>query len=89
MDAINFGTSAGSAAAPAPGPWVQADLEYGLFPGGSQSWNPNQRAFTSKFVTAMLKNNGTTAIRAQGRQRPVRQPDHALETARCPADTTR
>ncbi|WP_254909892.1 hypothetical protein, partial [Micromonospora sp. NBS 11-29] len=30
---------------------MQADLEWGLFPGGSQTWNPNQRAFTSKFVT--------------------------------------
>ena len=78
MDAINFGTSCWFGGCSGTGPWVQADLEYGLYPGGSQSWNPNQRAFTSHFVTAMLKNNGTTQIRAQGRQRPVRQPDHAL-----------
>ena len=58
--------AAGSAAAPAPGPWVQADLEWGLYPGGSQSWNPNQRAFTSKFVTATLKNNGTSRFAIKG-----------------------
>ena len=45
---------------------MQADLEWGLYPGGSQSWNPNQRAFTSKFVTAMLKNNGTSRFAIKG-----------------------
>ena len=54
-------------------PLGQADLEYGLYPGGSQSWNPNQRAFTNRYVTAMLKNNGTTQLRPQGRQRAVRR----------------
>ena len=48
------------------GPWVQADLENGLFAGGSQPWNPNQRAFTSTFVTAMLKNNGTSRFAIKG-----------------------
>ncbi|GAA0414379.1 hypothetical protein GCM10009530_78510 [Microbispora corallina] len=37
-----------------------------MYPGGSQSWNPNQRAFTSKFVTAMLKNNGTSRFAIKG-----------------------
>jgi hypothetical protein len=66
MDAINFSTSCWFGGCSGSGPWVQADLEYGLFPGGSKSWNPNQRAFTNKFVTATLKNNGTTRFAIKG-----------------------
>jgi non-reducing end alpha-L-arabinofuranosidase len=66
MDAIYFGTSCWFGGCSGSGPWVQADLEFGLFPGGSSSWNPNQRAFTSKFVTAMTKNNGTTRFAIKG-----------------------
>ncbi|GIH67683.1 arabinofuranosidase catalytic domain-containing protein [Microbispora siamensis] len=66
MDAIYFGTSCWFGGCSGTGPWVQADLEWGLYPGGSQSWNPNQRAFTSKFVTAMLKNNGTSRFAIKG-----------------------
>ena len=59
MDAINFsntttwGTGAGS------GPWVMADLEYGLFSEGSSAKNNNDPAQTATYVTAVLKNNGT------------------------------
>ncbi|CAG6395920.1 Ricin-type beta-trefoil lectin domain-containing protein [Actinacidiphila cocklensis] len=66
MDAINFGTQCWFGGCSGTGPWVQADLEWGLYPGGSQSWNSNQRAFTSKFVTAMLKNNGTSRFALKG-----------------------
>jgi hypothetical protein len=66
MDAINFSTQCWFGGCSGTGPWVQADLEWGLFSGGSQSWNPNQRAFTSKFVTAMLKNNGTSRFAIKG-----------------------
>lgn len=66
MDAINFGTECWFGGCSGSGPWVQADLEWGLYPGGSQSWNPNQRAFPSKFVTAMLKNNGTSRFALKG-----------------------
>jgi hypothetical protein len=66
MDAIYFGTSCWFGGCSGSGPWVQADLEYGLYPGGSSSWNPNQRAFTSKFVTAMTKNNGTSRFAIKG-----------------------
>ncbi|WP_117207984.1 arabinofuranosidase catalytic domain-containing protein [Allorhizocola rhizosphaerae] len=66
MDAINFSTQCWFGGCSGTGPWVQADLEWGLYSGGSQSWNPNQRAFTSKFVTAMLKNNGTTRFAIKG-----------------------
>ncbi|MFF2817648.1 arabinofuranosidase catalytic domain-containing protein [Kitasatospora cineracea] len=66
MNAIYFGTSCWFGGCSGTGPWVQADLEYGLYSGGSQSWNQNQRAFTSRYVTAMLKNNGTTRFALKG-----------------------
>ncbi|WFE97742.1 arabinofuranosidase catalytic domain-containing protein [Micromonospora sp. WMMD987] len=66
MDAIYFGTSCWFGGCSGSGPWVQADLEYGLYPGGSSSWNPNQRAFPHKFVTATLKNNGTSRFAIKG-----------------------
>jgi hypothetical protein len=66
MDAINFSRQCWFGGCSGSGPWVQADLEWGLYPGGSQSWNPNQRSFTSPYVTAMLKNNGTTRFALKG-----------------------
>jgi non-reducing end alpha-L-arabinofuranosidase len=66
MDAINFSTQCWFGGCSGTGPWVQADLEFGLYSGGSQTWNPNQRAFTSPYVTATLKNNGTTRFAIKG-----------------------
>ena len=61
----------------------------GPLPRRQQSWNTNQRAFTSKFVTATLKNNGTSPFRDQGQQRPVRQPVPPSGTARFRPATAR
>jgi non-reducing end alpha-L-arabinofuranosidase len=66
MDAIYFGTNCWWKACSGTGPWVQADFEEGIYPGGSKDWNPNQKALTSPFVTAMLKNNGTTSFALKG-----------------------
>ena len=70
MDAIYFGTScwfgSPTEVCTGTGPWVQADLEWGLFSGGSSAWNTNQKSFTNKYVTAMLKNNGTTQFMLKG-----------------------
>jgi len=66
MDAINFSTSCWFGNCTGQGPWVQADLEYGLFPGGSTNWNPNQKPFVNKYVTAMLKNDGKTLFALKG-----------------------
>jgi hypothetical protein len=66
MDAINFGTECWFGGCSGSGPWVQADLEWGLYSGGSQSWNSNQRAFSNKFVTATLKNNGSSRFAMKG-----------------------
>jgi non-reducing end alpha-L-arabinofuranosidase len=66
MDAINFSTQCWFGGCSGTGPWVQADLEWGLYSGGSQSWNPNQRAFPNRFVTATLKNNGISRFAIKG-----------------------
>ncbi|AEV85620.1 alpha-N-arabinofuranosidase [Actinoplanes sp. SE50] len=58
MDAINFGTECWFTPC-AGGPRVQADLENGLFAGGN-GVNTTNTGRGSAFVTAMLKNNGTT-----------------------------
>jgi hypothetical protein len=59
MDAINFGTECWFAPCGGSGPWVQADMENGLFAGGNGS-DPGNKGNSAAFVTAMLKNNGTT-----------------------------
>jgi hypothetical protein len=59
MDAINFGTECWFSPCSGSGPWVQADLENGLFAGGNGS-NTANTGRSSAFVTAMTKNNGTT-----------------------------
>jgi hypothetical protein len=66
MDAINFSTQCWFGGCSGSGPWVQADLEWGLYPGGSQNWNPNQQALSHDYVTAMLKNDGTTTFALKG-----------------------
>ena len=59
MDAINFGTECWFAPCTGSGPWVQADLENGLFAGGNGS-DPANKGNSSTFVTAIVDNNGTT-----------------------------
>jgi len=63
MDAVYFGTLCWFSPCNGSGPWVMADLENGLFQsntGGSQSTaNTGSR---NPFVTALLKNNGTTTF---------------------------
>jgi hypothetical protein len=69
MDAINFGNEcwfASTAPCTGSGPWVQADLEYGLFAGGGTATNPDNVPIKSTYVTAMLKNNGTTELALKG-----------------------
>ncbi|OXM69314.1 alpha-L-arabinofuranosidase B [Amycolatopsis vastitatis] len=59
MDALNFGTECWFQPCNGTGPWVQADLENGLFQssaGGSQNTANTGTKFP--FVTALLKNNG-------------------------------
>jgi hypothetical protein len=67
MDAINFGSQCWASVdskfsgCNGSGPWVQADLENGLFQsqcGGSQ--NSSNTGVHFDYVTAMLKNDGTS-----------------------------
>ena len=79
MDAINFssitawGTGAGS------GPWVMADLEYGVFAQNSTD-QESERSHPDQHVchrrTEEQRDDG---IRAQGQRRDVRQPGHVLQ----------
>jgi hypothetical protein len=66
MDAINFSTTTAWGTGAGAGPWVMADLEYGLFAQGGSGKNPNDPTQTSAFVTAVLKNNGTTEFALRG-----------------------
>jgi hypothetical protein len=59
MDAINFGTECWFSPCTGSGPWVQADLENGLFAGGNGS-DPANKGNSAAFVTAIVNNNGTS-----------------------------
>jgi hypothetical protein len=65
MDAVYFGTLCWFSPCAGPGPWVQADLENGLFSGGNGN-NPNNKGNNSQFVTALVENNGTTTYAIKG-----------------------
>ncbi|MFE2062323.1 alpha-L-arabinofuranosidase B [Streptomyces sp. NPDC059467] len=60
MDAINFGTECWFSPCYGSGPWVQADLENGLFESnlGYSTNSSNTGTGALPFVTALLKNNG-------------------------------
>jgi hypothetical protein len=66
MDAINFSTQCWFKSCSGSGPWVQADLEDGLYQRGSASGNPSDTSLPSRFVTAILKNNGTSVYALKG-----------------------
>jgi len=65
MDAVYFGTLCWFAPCNGSGPWVQADLENGLFGGGNGN-NPSNAGNKSAFVTALVKNNGATTYAIKG-----------------------
>jgi len=60
MDAINFGTECWFSPCYGSGPWVQADMENGLFESnlGYSTNSSNTGSGAIPFVTALLKNNG-------------------------------
>jgi non-reducing end alpha-L-arabinofuranosidase len=65
MDAINFSTECWFAPCSGSGPWVQADMENGLFAGANGS-NTNNSGNNSAFVTALIKNNGQNTYAIKG-----------------------
>lgn len=68
MDAINFSSTAAWGTGAGSGPWVMANLEAGLFSEGSPQYGKNQSdpTQTSAYVTAVLRNNGTTEFVLRG-----------------------
>jgi hypothetical protein len=65
MESINFGTECWFSPCTGSGPWVQADLENGLFAGGNGANTAND-GNASTFVTALLKSNDTTTYEIKG-----------------------
>jgi hypothetical protein len=65
MDAINLSTLCWFPPCSGRGPWVQADMENGLFAGGNGN-NTNNRGNNSAFVTALIKNNGQNHYAIKG-----------------------
>ena len=66
MDAVNFSTTCYFAPCTGGGPWVEADLENGLFQGGNGSNTANTGLAGDDFVTAMLNNDGKTTYSLRG-----------------------
>lgn len=65
MDAVSIATTCYFAPCSGAGPWVEADMENGMFQGGNGS-NTANAGNSSPFVTAMLKNNGQTTYALKG-----------------------
>jgi hypothetical protein len=65
MDAVNLGTECYFTPCSGSGPWVEADMENGLFSGGNGP-NTANAGNNSNFVTALLKNNGQTTYALKG-----------------------
>ncbi len=65
MDAVYFGTMCSFKPCSGSGPWVEVDMENGLFAGGNGN-DPANRGNASTFVTAMVENNGTTTYAIRG-----------------------
>jgi non-reducing end alpha-L-arabinofuranosidase len=60
MEAVNLATACGQSPCNGSGPWVQADLENGLFQGsGSNTADPGDK---SQFVTAVLKGDNQSGF---------------------------
>jgi hypothetical protein len=64
MDALNL-SLLNAPGSTGHGPWVEADLENGVFEGGTAVNTANQ-GNSSKFATALLKNDGQTTFALKG-----------------------
>ena len=65
MDAVSIATTCYFAPCTGTGPWVEADMENGMFQGNNGS-NTANAGNKSPFVTAVLKNNGQTTYALKG-----------------------
>jgi non-reducing end alpha-L-arabinofuranosidase len=58
MDAVYFGDGCGFGPCYGTGPWVEADLENGLYQSATGATSTNTGMGATPYVTAMLENNG-------------------------------
>ncbi len=65
MDSVNITYYCDTPPCAGSGPWVEDDMENGQYLGGNGS-NPNNTGNNSSFVTAVVKNNGTTNMEIAG-----------------------
>ena len=65
MDAVSLATTCYFAPCTGSGPWVEADMENGMFQGDNGS-NTANAGNSSPFVTAVLKNDGRTSYALKG-----------------------
>jgi len=65
MDALNFSVMCGQSPCQSPGPWVQADLENGVFHGAASLVN-SSIGNPARFVTALLANDGQANYELRG-----------------------
>ncbi|WP_052396911.1 arabinofuranosidase catalytic domain-containing protein [Streptomyces sp. NRRL F-5123] len=65
MDAVSIATTCYFSPCTGSGPWVEADMENGMFQGGNGS-NTANLGNSSPYVTAVLKNDGQTTYAIKG-----------------------
>jgi hypothetical protein len=65
MDAVSIATTCYFAPCTGTGPWVEADMENGMFQGGNGS-NTANAGNKSTYVTAVLKDNGQNTYALKG-----------------------
>ncbi|HWC78806.1 MAG TPA: arabinofuranosidase catalytic domain-containing protein [Pseudonocardiaceae bacterium] len=65
MDAVSIATTCYFSPCTGSGPWVEADMENGMFQGNNGS-NTANLGNNSTYVTAMLKDNGQTTYALKG-----------------------
>ena len=79
MDAINFSTITAWGTGAGAGPWVMADLEFGVFAQNNTNKNQNDPAQTQHVRHRRAEEQRDDGVRAQRRQRGVRQLEHVLQ----------
>jgi hypothetical protein len=67
MDAVNFSSITSWGTGAGKGPWVMADLEYGVFADDDNNApNMNNPTQTAAYITAILKNDGVNEFALRG-----------------------
>ena len=69
MEALWFGSGSGKHMGPGPGPWIQVDMENGVFGGNltaAVDANPSDKTIDYRFVTAITKGNSSNLWAIRG-----------------------